>query len=481
MNATETKKTKEQSFAQINLRSFVLVTILLAVMLVLTGVLSYVIPQGHYDQTEDGTILEGTYQQGEVDGIAIWRVLTAPVRVFFAPGCITIIMISIFLLIMSGVFNLVEKTHGVHLLMDRIVKRFSHRKRLVCCLCVLIFMLFGSFFGMFEELVTLLPFMVVFALTLGLDTLTGLCICLVGSCFGFAAAITNPFSVEMIASFAGSNMMDGVWLRILFFLVTYGVLCLFMLRHIARIEKNPRASLTFELDEGKRARLEAMPTLPQEKSGRILRTYGVFIAVQLVIILLIATVRAISGLAVPILALSFLLGGIICGLVICEKKSDTFRYLGQGAIAMLPAILLIGIASSVPLVLTESGIRDTVVYHVVEALQDKGPFVCILLVYLLVLILQVFIDSASAKIMMIVPILLPVCASLGVSPAMLTLAYCLADGFTNVFVPTGPVLLIGLSMADVSYGKWVRFTWKLQAILFLLSVLVLFFASQIGY
>lgn len=481
MNQAPSNTAKEQSFARINLRSFVFVTILLAAILILSGVLSYFVPQGQFDRLEDGSIVEDSYIQGEVDGIAFWRVLTAPVRVFFAPGYITIIMVSVFLMIMSGVFNLVEKTHGVHLLVHRIVKRFSHRKKLVCCICVLAFMLFGSFFGMFEELVTLLPFIVVFTLSLGLDTLTGLCVCLVGACFGFAAAITNPFSVELIASFAGSNMMDGVWLRIVFFVITYLVLCAFMVRHITKIEKDPKSSLTYEIDLKKRARLDVDVDLPVEKSGKILRTYGVFIAVQLVVLLLIAFVRAISDYAVPILAASFLIGGIVCGLVICDKKSDAFRYIGNGAVAMLPAVLLIGIASSVRLVLEESGIMDTVVHHIIRSLEGKGPFLCILLIYFLVLILQVFIDSASAKIMLIIPILLPVCSSLGVSPAMLTLAYCLADGFTNVFVPTGPVLLIGLSMADVSYGKWVRFTWKLQALLLGLSVLVLYFASCIRY
>ena len=470
-----------QSFAKINTRSFLFVTALLLAILLITGALSYFIPGGSFDRDENGALIEGTYEIGEIDGIAVWRILTAPVRVFFAPGCITIIMISVFVMIMSGVFNLVEKTHGIHIFMHRIVKRFSHRKKLVCCLCVLAFMLFGSFFGMFEELVTLLPFMVMFALSLGLDTLTGLCICLVGACFGFAAAITNPFSVELIASFAGTNMMDGVWLRIVFFLITYGVLCAFLLRHVNKIEKKPSASLTFELDEQKRIRLEKLPDVPEEKAKKILRAYGVFVGIQLAVLLAIAFVRAISGFAVPILAASFLFGGIACGLVICENKKDPFRYLWQGIAAMAPAVIMIGIASSVRLVLEESGIMDTVVHGIIQVLGGRGPFVSILLIFLLILLMQVFIDSASAKIILIIPILLPVCATLGVSIPTLTLAYCLADGFTNVFVPTGPVLLIGLSMADVSYGKWVRFTWKLQAVLLALSILVLFFASKIGY
>ena len=36
-------------------------------------------------------------------------------------------------------------------------------------------------------------------------------------------------------------------------------------------------------------------------------------------------------------------------------------------------------------------------------------------------------------------------------------------------------------MANVSYGKWVKWTWKLQVLILLLTVLLLFFGVAIGY
>ena len=57
----------------------------------------------------------------------------------------------------------------------------------------------------------------------------------------------------------------------------------------------------------------------------------------------------------------------------------------------------------------------------------------------------------------------------------------MADGFTDVIMPTNPVLLIGLSMANVSYVKWVKWTWKLQLFVFALTVLILLFGAWIGY
>jgi uncharacterized ion transporter superfamily protein YfcC len=79
------------------------------------------------------------------------------------------------------------------------------------------------------------------------------------------------------------------------------------------------------------------------------------------------------------------------------------------------------------------------------------------------------------------PIILPICTALGLSPSLIIFTYCIADGFTDMILPTNPVLLIGLSMANISYGKWVKWTWKLQAIVFVVTVLLLLLAVNIGY
>jgi len=426
-------------------------------------------------------IINGTFTQGEVKGIALWRVITAPFRVFASEDALTIIMISIFLLIMSGVFNLLEKTDGIRVIIGKTVKSFAGKKKVVVCVTAFVFMAFGSCFGMFEELVTLLPLIIVFMLSLGFDTLTGLGVCLLASCFGFSAAITNPFSVGIVTELAGTYVSDGAWLRIVFFFIVFAAVSTFLLLHIKKIGKDPKKSLTYEIDQKKLQTLDFTVAEESAKDKRIFKVYVVFFIVQLIALLLIASVRAISGLAIPILAVTFLVGGIIAGCLVCDKKADVFKYIGKGALAMLPAIVMIAMASSVKLIMAESGILDTVMHSVIQALEGKNKFLCVLLIYLLILFLQVFIGSSSAKIMLIMPIILPVANSLGLSSTIIILTYCMADGFTDVILPTNPVLLIGLSMANVSYGKWVKWTWLFQVIMFAATVLVLLFAVQIGY
>ena len=470
----ENVKEKKRSFSSINTASFVLVTAILCCILLICGVLSYVIPQGTIHP-------DGTYTKGVVDGIELWRIPTAPFRVFASDDGITIIFISLFLLIMSGVFNLLEKTEGIRIFIGKTIKKFASKRTLVVCITTLVFMAFGSFFGMFEELVTLLPLVVVFMLSMGFDTLTGLGVCMLATCFGFSAAITNPFSVGIASDIAGTYVLQGAWLRILLFAFIFVIVCGFLLLHIRKITKNPEKSLTYTLDLEKRKDLDFSFDAETPKTKRVFKVYSIFFIVQIVILFCIAGIRAISDYAIPILSASFLIGGIVSGLFVCDKKSDVFKYMSQGAVAMLPAVLMIALASSVKLIMTESGIMDTVGYRVIETLRGKNKFACILLIYLLILFLQIFIGSASAKIFLIMPIMLPVASTLGLSPTLFILTYCIADGFTDMILPTNPVLLIGLSMANVSYAKWVKWTWKIQLFIFGFSVLLLLFAVKIGY
>lgn len=450
-------------------------------MLVFCGALSYFIPQGAFERDGSSNIIPGTYQAGTVEGVAAWRVLTAPVRVFASEDGLTIIMISIFLLVMSGVFNLLDKTGGIKTFITYIMRSLRDSGGPVVCITVLLFMLFGSLFGMFEELVTLLPLIIVFMLSMKLDTMVGLGACLMAACFGFSSAITNPFSVGTAAQLAEIPVSSGVWLRIVFFIIVYIALCVFLMRYLNKILRDPQSSLTYEIDQKKREDLSIQREDAPQDQQKIFRVYATFFAIQGALLVAIACIRAISGFAIPILAASFLISGLVAGQLVCKNFRRVLSCFLQGAVAMLPAVAMIALASSVKLVMVESNIIDTVMYSVLQLLEGKGKFVTILLIYALILFLQLFIGSASAKIFLVMPIVLPITNALGISPTLVILTYCMADGFTDVILPTNPVLLIGLSMANVSYWKWLKWTWKLQLLLLAVSVLVLFFGVMIGY
>jgi uncharacterized ion transporter superfamily protein YfcC len=147
----------------------------------------------------------------------------------------------------------------------------------------------------------------------------------------------------------------------------------------------------------------------------------------------------------------------------------------------LPAALLIILATSVKHIITEGNIMDSILYNLVTFFENQPVIVSVLGIYFMILFIQFFIGSASAKAVLIMPILVPLVALIGISKNLAILSFIFGDGYTNVIFPTNGVLLIGLSIANVSYGKWFKWTYKLQLITLLLTLIFLVFAYYIGY
>ena len=82
---------------------------------------------------------------------------------------------------------------------------------------------------------------------------------------------------------------------------------------------------------------------------------------------------------------------------------------------------------------------------------------------------------------MLIPLIVPMAQIFGISTQLCILAFAFGDGFSNVFYPTNPALLISLGLADVSYGDWFRWSWKFQAWNLLLTGGLLLAGLAIGY
>ena len=55
------------------------------------------------------------------------------------------------------------------------------------------------------------------------------------------------------------------------------------------------------------------------------------------------------------------------------------------------------------------------------------------------------------------------------------------DGFSNMIIPTGVMLMGSLEAAQVPYERWLRFAWSLQVWLILFGVCALSVAYLVGY
>jgi uncharacterized ion transporter superfamily protein YfcC len=71
------------------------------------------------------------------------------------------------------------------------------------------------------------------------------------------------------------------------------------------------------------------------------------------------------------------------------------------------------------------------------------------------------------------PIMAPLADFVGVPADLVVTAYQSASGLMNLFIPTSAVVMGGLAIARVPYGRYVRWVWPLLAMLAVLTVVVL--------
>lgn len=473
-----------QNVLHIGKKTFLNVVYILLALMLGAGILTLFIPAGLYERTSDGTVINGTFAYLSDVNYPIWRWFTAPFEVFSTSDGISVIVIGLFLLILGGTFTLMDKTGGIQVLIKRLIHRFKDQKYTLLRLVILLFMLFGAFFGIFEESLALLPILILLSLSMGWDTMTGLGMCLLAAGFGFATAITNPFSIGIASTLAGTKILSGVFYRLVIFTIMYGLLQHFLVRYAKRIELNPKSSMTYESDQLKVKDFDLNQALPYTNETTIFKAY-----VTLFIVLMVGIIGAgilelffdIAIPAIPLMALIFLIGGLSCGYIVTKNIKFTFKRFSSGMLSVAPAFILILLAVSVKHIITESMVMDTILFHLSNSLIDTSPVIAIIFIYGLVLLIQFFIGSASAKAFLIIPLLVQLVTLVGLTRESAILAFVFADGYTNVIFPTNGVLLIGLSMAQVGYSKWFKFTYKLQLVTFAITIIFLIIAIYIGY
>ena len=464
---------KEKKGLQISAKTFLAAIAVIFALMVLTYALTLVVPGGLYFRTQDaaGNVIidEEVGFQAIPGGLPFWKWLLSPFLVLGAAGNITLIAVIAFLLIIGGVFNALEKSGLMRYMLDKIVFRCGSRRYTLLALVTLFFMSMGALIGSFEEVVPLVPIVATLAVSLGWDTLTGLGMSLLAVGCGFASGVCNPFTVGIAQRMAGLPMFSGLWFRLLGFVLIYALLSLFLRGHAKKVEKPldlAAISQSFQKNE---------------KLEKAILIFALSIGIGIVLVLSSAGLTFLQDYTLFIIAGAFLVGGLWSPLragMTGKQLAVTFR---DGLVSMLPAVLMILMASSIRYTLEEGKILDSILHAAVEAAQTMPKAALILFIYLIVLVMNFFIGSGSAKAFLMMPLIVPMAQIFGLPAQLCVLAFAFGDGFSNVFYPTNAALLIGLGLSNVGYTDWVKWSWKFQALNLLLTGALLLVGLAIGY
>ncbi|MBO5360813.1 MAG: YfcC family protein [Clostridia bacterium] len=465
-------KNKEGKGLNVSIKSYVTAIAVILALMILTYALTFVIPGGEYVRIDVNgkQMLDSARVFRNVEGgISLGKWLASPVLVLGAEGGGTIIAIIAFLLVIGGVFTALDSCGLMKYMLDKIVARFGAAKYKLLAIVTFFFMAMGAFIGSFEECIPMVPIVVALSVNLGWDAMTGMGMSLLAVGCGFASGVCNPFTVGVAQSLASLPMFSGIWLRIVAFAVIYTVLVLFVYFHAKKVEKKELGTVG------------AVGFTPDKRMDRALVCFAGILSVGILFVISSGFIKALQDYTMIIVALAFLVAGIASVLLAGTKLGSLGRDFGKGIVNILPAVLLLLFASSIKYTLTEAKILDTVLHWCVEAMDGMPGYVIVLFVYLIVLVMNFFISSGSAKAFLLIPLIVPMAQLFNVEPQLCVVAFAFGDGFSNVFYPTNAALLIALGLTGISYGKWIKYSWKFQLINLFVTSLMLLFGHAVNY
>lgn len=442
--------TTEKKGLNISAKSFISAILVIFLLMILTYSLTFIVPNA---------------------GIPFWKWVLSPVLVFGTEGNVSLIAVIAFLLVIGGVFNCLEKCGLMKYMLDKITFRYGKERYKLMALISLFFMAMGSLIGSFEECVPLVPIVVALAIRLGWDALTGIGMSLLAIGCGFSSGICNPFTIGVAQELAGLPMFSGMWFRVLAFILVYVLLMGFLLLYAKKIEKpiNPADAQATSTD-----------FQDDEKMNKGLVWFAGLMIVGITVVLSSVWITLLQDYTMIIVALTFLFAGMIATAV-SRSGGNLAKTFWNGLVSVLPAVFMILMANSIKYTLVEGNVLDTLLNGAVDIAGTLPRWSVILFIYLIVLIMNFFIASGSAKAFLLMPLIVPVAEVFGISAQLCVLAFAFGDGFSNVFYPTNPVLLISLGLANVEYGKWVKWSFKFQVLNLILTSGLLLLGLVIGY
>lgn len=430
-------KKKNDSF--VSIKSFVMALVIIGVLMVCAYAAALLVP---------------------CEGIPFWKWVLSPVLVLTSDDKVTLLAVIFFLLIIGGIFNALTNGGVMKYMLDLIAAKYSGRKYTLMAVIMLFFMAMGSLIGSFEEVVPMVPIVTALAVRLGWDPLTGMAMSLLSVGCGFSAGIFNPFTVGICQELAGLPMFSGALIRTFNFICIYALLLLFTRTHAKKIDKGNAA------DDGS-------GFVRDEKKEKAAIRFAVILGIGLAAVMSSALIEALRDYTFVAVSLMFLIAGIVSCRTAGMSRKELGKYFVSGLVSMLPAVLMILMASSIKYTLQTAGVLEVLIAGAIDMAGKLPGWSVILFIYLLVLLMNFFISSGSAKAVMLTPIIVPLAQAYGVSPQIAICAFAFGDGFSNTFYPTNPALLISLGLSDTGYADWFRYSGKFQLMNLLLTSLLL--------
>jgi len=398
--------------------------------------LTWIIPSGSYERRTDAAtgrevVVPGTYARVEASPVGLMGALMAVPQ-----GVVAGADVILTVLFVGGAFGLLDSTGALSRLVGALVGR-TRNPRVIVALLSLAFAILGALENMHEEIVALVPVLLLLSRGLGFGAVTALGMSLGAAVVGSAFGPTNPFQTGIALRFAEMPALSQPALRFGLFAAAVAVWITWTLVMTSRDDVRPEVgSVHGEPATARDAALLAVVLIP-------------FVPYVVGVIRYDWGFNELSGL---FLAAAFAVGGI-AGLGL----SGTAAAFLKAMEGMLAASLFIGVARGITVALSDGKILDTILYGLATPLEHVPGLAAAFLMVPMHALLHVPVVSVSGQAVLTMPIMAPLSDLLGFSRDAAVIAYQTGSGLMDMLTPTNGAMLAMLLSAQVSFGRWLKF------------------------
>ena len=382
----------------------------------------------------------------------------------------------IWIVLTSGImFGILQKSQMIEHAVGTIVKQLGlKRKYMLVVLMTFVFGMLGVGVG-YENNIALVPIGAILAMAIGGDLILAVGISVAAITIGFGLSPINPYTIGTGHKIAELPMFSGALLRSILCFSALAMLAYYNVRYFKKIEADPANSLGAGLDtEGF--------TLSKK-----LEDYSMSVNNWLVALVFL------GGMAVMLFGIfnyhwylqeisaMFIIMALGSGIVARLSPKEISETALHAVSVVAPGAFMVGIATTIKVILEMGTISDTIAYHLSEVLLSMPIYASAVIMSLSQCIMNLMIPSGSGQALATLPVMIPIGDIVGLNRQVTILAFQIGDGVTNLVNPTLGGLIAMLSMARVPFDRWLRFIAPFMLTILLVSLVFLVVSVLIGY
>jgi uncharacterized ion transporter superfamily protein YfcC len=424
---------------------------------------SYLFPAGQYERRADTVtgrevVVAGTYHHVDARPVGPFEALVAIPKGLAAAGSVVFLVFLV-----GGAFTVVDETGALRQAVGWLVRRLEHRETLLIPIVSVAFATGGALENMSEEIIALVPVLLLVTRRLGFDAITAVAISIGAAGVGAAFSPINPFQVQIAQKLAGVPLLSGYGFRSCVLAIALAGWIAGTWRHAIRTRVVP------------------------EETGDVSNTTIVLDTRRAIVLLLVIATFVVFVYGVMELSWDFdqmsalfFAMGVAAGLIGGLGTAGTANAFVTGFGSMAYAAMLIGFARAIFVVLDQGRIIDTIVNALVTPLQSLPVTLSALGMLIVQAAVHGPVPSVSGQAVLTMPVLVPMSDLIGLSRQVVVLAYQYGAGMTELLTPTNGALMAVTAAAGVKYGDWLRFAVPLFAALLGLGAVAIVVAIAIG-